>query len=754
MKLEPLKTSNSVIEVTGIITSILNVKVDGQRCSAIFRIKSEKETVRVVCSFGTITEAPSTHDLWSIKGKYQLDDKYGEQLIAAKAVRRTIDIDTSQELVCEYLAQNPAFSGIGITWAQKLNQAFPNRLIEILSSTNADYLSSHPELKMPLVLAESLLLGWRHCSAKMKLIEFLDKKKIPKTIASKLINLLGDRVINRLEENPYLLFVFFPVKNALAQWKKVDVIAQQQFLIQKNDVRRAISLVEVLLYEAYDIEGHTALPVKSIQKSLIQKGLNYLVSDLIIMPENQTLMLHEQKSLVQNVGHFAIEKMVDRRLNNIVTSSYNHPINFNIKLLREYEVSYKLKSGFEHFAFDDIQVEAVKFVTESRLSVVSGGAGVGKTTIISAILYQHQYQNVSVWLLAPTGKAACRLTEETGKKAETVFSFVLQMKQRIRRGVLSEGLIIIDEASMLDIPHVYSMLKLLPRTFRLCLVGDVKQLEPVGPGLVFHQLAVDRRICVSLSRPYRQGKDSDLQRFCDAVGKQDFSEAQSVIHLMDFETFQLGDNEVVLYQPQSLSDQSMCKAALDIWYEKKGSGAKIQILAATRNMCQMVNQERQRIRAFRNKNQLSRKAFGQQFIKGDPVIYGRNDKDIGISNGSIGKIIELFDIPKYVDNRECILKIEFEDEGIRYLTESECLYLDLAYCITTHKSQGSQYDEVIVVLDSDYLIDNSWLYTAVSRACCNVALIGSYKLVEMAIKSLPNANHCHIGHPILIQAEL
>ncbi|MGR5236224.1 AAA family ATPase [Vibrio alfacsensis] len=751
MKLEPLKTTSSVIEFTGLITSILDMKVDGKRCSSIFRIRSEKESVRAVCSFGTITEVPAVHDLWSIKGKYQLDEKYGEQLIAVKAVKRTINIDTSQELICEYIAKNPAFSGIGISWTKKLNKAFPNELVEILGSTNADYLCSHPVLKMPRVLAESLLLGWRHCSAEMKLIDFLDKRRIPKAIASKLINLLGDTAINRLEENPYLLFAFYPVKNALEQWKKVDVIARQKFAIHKNDVRRAISLIEMLLYEAYDTEGHTALPVKGIQESLLRKGVKYSVPDLILMPENQTLVLHEQKKLVQNVGHFAMEKMVYRRLNNLSASPFSHPISFSIELLKEYELGHRIKSKLEHFAFDEMQVKAVKFVTESKLSVVIGGAGVGKTTVISAILHQHQSQNVNVWLLAPTGKAACRLTEETGKKAETVFSFVLKMKQRIRRGSLSEDLIIIDEASMLDLPLVYSLLKFLPKSCRLCLVGDVKQLEPVGPGLVFHQLAVERSLCALLNRPYRQEGESDLQKFCDSVGRQDFSEAQKLVHFWDFDGAPPCENEVVFYQPENLSDQSIFKAALDIWYEKNDTGEKIQLLAATRSMCQMVNQERQLIKAFKNKNQLIKKVFGRQFIKDDPVIYEKNDKDIGLSNGSMGKIIELFDMPKNIEGRDCILKIEFEDEGIRYLTESECLYLDLAYCITTHKSQGSQYDEAIVILDSDYLIDNSWLYTAVSRARRSVVMIGSYKLVEMAIKSLPNSSRRYIGHPIIIE---
>lgn len=746
MSLRTLATSEPITTLTGIVTSVLDSKSDGERHSAIFRIKVDNQSYRVVCHFGVISAPPSVHDIWRIIGQHKYDSKYGPQFVATTGERLPIETCTDQTLVCEYIIQNPAFSGIGCVWVDKLNNAFPKTLVQTLESIDTMELMEHPKLKMPEILAESLLLGWRHCATEMKLLAFLGKKKIPRNLAHELIRLLGTRSIECIENDPYRLLAFMPAKDAMAQWRTVDSIARKQFAIKKDDPRRAISAIEAILYQAYDCDGHMAMPITYVQHALDYEGIKYNVSDVVQQHGQYSLIIHHELGLVQNLGHFALEKIVAKRLNDIAHSHNSHPIAFRYNILIEYEEQARIKKKFFKFKLDEMQSKVVKFVTESRLSQITGGGGTGKTTIISAIVHQHEVQKRPVWLLAPTGKAARRLAEESGHKTETVFSFVLQIRERIRAGELFQALIIIDEASMLDTPSAYAMLKLIPNNCRLCLVGDVKQLEPVGPGLVFHQLASDPKLCMSLSRPYRQEGISDLHKFCDAVGKQDIATAKSVLYQYD----EYPEADVTWYQPENVSVRSMCKATLDIWYEKRNTSKTLQLLAATRKVCQEINQELQLIRTLK-KRLASKEIYDRNFIEGDPIIYGQNNKFLGISNGSTGEITKIFDKSITIDCRECIIQIDFEEEGTKYLTETECLFLDLAYCITTHKSQGSQYDDVIVIFDADYLIDNSWMYTAASRARNSVVFISNYYSIEKTIVSCPNATRRYIGNRIVIQ---
>lgn len=746
MSLQIITTSGTISQLTGIVTCILNTKNDGERHSAIFRIKAGNYSYRIVCKFGSISEPPSLHDIWHVSGQHEFDTQYGHQFVITKGVRLTIDSDTNQDLVCEYIIKNPAFAGIGNSWVAKLNNAFPENLVEILESINAITLTKHSKLKMPIVLAESLLRGWRHCRTEMKLIAFLNKKKIPHNLVHKLIQLLGSRTIECLKGDPYRLLAFMPTQNPIEQWRKIDQIALNHFAIKENDPRRTISAIEATLYQAYDSIGHTALPITEVQQVLNNHGIKHAVTNVVRKHGKTSLIIHQEQSLIQNLGHYALEKIVNKRLNGLVHSQYNQPLSFCNDLLYKYEERSKIKKSISEFTLDNTQAKAVKFVTESRLSIITGGGGTGKTTIISAIVYQHEYRKLRVWLLAPTGKAARRLTEETGHKAETVFSFILQMRKRIKTGELLQALIIIDEASMLDTPSAYEMLKLIPDSCRLCLVGDIKQLEPVGPGLVFHQLAANPNLCVPLSRPYRQNKVSDLHKLCDAIGRQDLTTAESVMYL--YETFQEAD--VTWYPPTNASLTSMCNAGLNIWYEKRVEGKTLQLLAATRRVCQEINHNIQLIRNSKKKFP-TKEIYGRNFIKGDPVIYEQNNKDLNISNGSVGEVTAIFNEPRTIESRECLIQIDFNEEGTKYLTETECLFLNLAYCITTHKSQGSQYDDVIIILDSEYLIDNSWLYTAASRARNSIVFIGEFQPIKEVIMSSPKSTRRHIGFNIVIK---
>jgi len=746
MQLDVFSTIALTVKLTGIVTGVIDAKTDGKQHFAIFNLKIGTDKHRVVCRFGTIEDQPSVDDIWHVTGEHEDDQRYGPQFIATAGERKPIDVDTDQTLVCDYIQQSKLFSGIGKNWVEKMNKAFPDSLVKTLETADTVTFIKHPRLKMPETLAESLLSGWRQCSTKVKLLKFLNKKQIPRALVSKLTQLWGRQVIENLEANPYRLLPLMPAKNAIDQWRTIDKIAHAQFSVQKDDPRRALAAIEACLYQAYDTNGHMALPIKNVQRVLDDENIKYTVAEVARQHGQFTLVIHQELKLVQSLGHLALEKITAKRLNDIAYSPDSYTLTYHESLLLEFIEQARIKKQVKKFKLDDNQINAVKFVMLSRLSLITGGGGTGKTTIITAILHQHEARGKPVWLLAPTGKAARRLAEETDHKTETVFSFVLQIGELIRSGELQQTLFIIDEASMLDTPSIYTLLKLLPNNCRLCLVGDVKKMEPMGPGLVFHQLANDPNLCVNINRSYRQDGVSDLHKFCDAIGRQDLKLASAVLYPYAKGT----QSDVTWRQTQSSSVRAMVKSAQNTWYDLYKVGKEPQLLAATRKVCDQINQEQQKIRDFKKKLP-SREIYERKFIEGDPVIYGQNSRELAISNGSVGKICEIYSNTRFKDGRQCIVKIEFEIEGVKYMTEKECLFMDLAYCITTHKSQGSQYDNAIVILDADYLIDNSWLYTAVSLARHKVVLVGDLEFIKDTINSPPNTARRYIGSPINIQ---
>ncbi|MFB9134469.1 AAA family ATPase [Vibrio olivae] len=743
-----ITTPKEITELQGVVTAILHKLTDGNRHSAIFSIVVDKTKYKVKASFGCINGIPAVGELWSIRGKHTSDLTYGSQFEASEGKRIAITEETDQSLVLAFIVYNSNFPGIGPSWAKKLDIAFKECLVKSLETANVSDLEHHPQLHMPHVMAELLLLGWKRCSAEIQIMTFLDDKAIPKDLSQKLMLYWGNNAVKTLSHDPYRLLPLMPVTSAKTTWRKIDKIAQEQFGVSEQDPRRAISAIEAYLYWVFDSGGHMCAPIPDVQGFLDQKGIQYDVHDVVNKHGQSLLLIHEKRNLVQNIGHFALEKIVSDKLNQLC---HNHPskrplLLFNDSLRIRFEIYFKQKNELENFRLTKTQLNAIRLAMASRLSLITGGSGTGKTTTISAIVTQHESQDTNVWLLAPTGKAAKRLTEQTGHQAETIFSFVQKLYRRAHNSIIDNALVIIDDASMLDIPSAYSLLKWLPYTCRLCLVGDIKQLPPLGPGLVFHQLYKYKNLVSELSQTYRQKETSDLHIFCEAISQQELATAMSVLHPFSKDT----RYQICYYEPKNLSHDHLCNLAANLWYEiNKKSDTHIQLLTSTRDICDKLNAAIQKIKMSKNTSQ--RIIHNCIFVQGDLVIFEQNNSSIKISNGSTGIVKEVYEEYSVIDGRKCVVTINFNDEGYRHLTLEDCLWLKLAYCITAHKAQGSRYTHSIVVLDNPSLIDNSWLYTTSSLTLKSLLLIGNLDFIKKTISLPPKAYQRQIGYPVQIE---
>ncbi|MBA6416381.1 AAA family ATPase [Colwellia sp. 6M3] len=745
--LKLLKTTGSVTNLTGVVLSVSKIKRCRERYSATFRIKVGHYKFTTICHDTVLHYPPSINDVWKVEGEHKNDGKYGPQFIVKSGERLMINNNTDQSIICDYIIQNKSFVGISNSWVKKLDNAFPKKLKQTLDSVEARILVVHPKLKMPELLAESLLQSWQQCAFERKLLTFLINKNISISLLPQLINLFGLQAIENINRDPYRLLSFMPIQNALSHWRTLDSIAFKYFEINKEDPRRIISAIEAILYQAYDTNGHMAVPIDIVQDSLINEGIEHDIYNLIHQSEQESLV-HHLTGFIQSLGCWSLETTVARRLNALIGDKTNTNVDLQNNVLNDFERDQSLNNNINEFKLNFIQLKAVELALKSNLSIINGGPHTGKTTVMLAIIQQYEDQNRKVFVLSATEYSVSRLASEYGIKSETVVTFIRHIKDSIKKSELSQALIIIDIATMIDTVTAYVLLKILPNDCRLCLIGDDKLLPPIGPGVFFHQLTTIPHLSITLNIPYNLGSEADLNQFKHSVYIGDIKTAKNNIY-----PYQISpEAKVTWHTPQNVTRQSLCKAALNVWYDKNKMGKPPQVFSSSDRICQEINQELQLIRTY-NKKYYSKKINDQNFIKGDPVIYEKNNKELGISSGSIGEISEIFTQKRAVNFRESIIKVDFE-EGSKYLTEEDCSSLELAYCINVIKGQGCAFNDIIVIVDTNYPIDHSWLYTAVSFAENSIVLISNDEFIEKSISSKQSDTCRHIGTKIEVKRNL
>ncbi|TWX68479.1 AAA family ATPase [Colwellia demingiae] len=745
--LKLLKTTGSVTNLTGVVLSVSEIKRGKERYSATFRIKVGHYKFNTICHDTVLHYPPSVNDIWRVEGEHKNDVKCGPQFVVASGKRLIISNNTDQSIICDYIIQNKSFVGISNSWVKKLNNAFPKKLKQTLDSVEASVLVAHPKLKMPELLAESLLQSWLQCTFERKLLTFLINKNISINLLPQLINLYGLQAIENINSDPYRLLSFMPPQNALSHWRTLDSTAFKYFAINKKDPRRVISAIEAILYQAYDTNGHMALPIDIVQDTLINEGIEHDIGNILHHSE-QNLLVHHQTGFIQSLGCWSLETIVARRLNALNGDKNSTNVDLQNSVLNDFERDQSLDNSTNEFKLNSIQLKAIELALKSNLSIINGGPNTGKTMVMLAIIRQYENQNKRIFVLSATESSVKRLAIEYGKKSENVSTFIGHIKESIKNSDLSQALIIIDMASMIDTATAYVLLKAIPNDCRLCLIGDDKLLPPIGAGILFHQLTAIPHLSITLNIPYNLGSEADLNQFKHAIYIRDIKTVKNIIS-----PYQINpEANVTWHIPQIVARQSLCKAALNIWYDKKKMDKPLQIFSSSNRICQDINQEIQLIRNYK-KSYDSKEVNDQKFIKGDPVIYENNNKELGISTGSIGKISEIFTPRKTVNFRECIIQVDFE-EGSKYLTEEDCLSLKLSYCINVIKAQGCTFDDIIVIVDTNYPIDHSWLYTAVSFTKKSIVLISNAEFIEKSILSEQSNFSRHIGSKIKIKKGL
>ncbi len=559
---------------------------------------------------------------------------------------------------------------------------------------------------------------------------FLQQFGISNNLSVKLYQRYGSDIYRVIRENPYQL----ADEVTGVGFKVADEIARKAGISADSDFRIRSGILYTLL-EASSEGGHIYLPADELVRrtgSLLQIPLENVDDQLRdLSVEKRIVVRREEEVRVYSASAYYQELNCARML---------HDLNVTEEIDREKVLAQlariEKKTGLE---LDELQREAVLEAAGCGLLVITGGPGTGKTTTINAMISYFEAQGMEIALAAPTGRAAKRMTEATGHEARTIHRLLevsgdpdTGMVAFARGGEqpLEEDVIIIDEMSMVDQHLFCSLLEAVPVGTRLILVGDVNQLPSVGPGCVLRDIiSADRCRVVRLTRIFRQASESDIVVNAHRINRGEHMELDNKSR--DFFFLKRQDANRIISNTITLVQDKLPRYVNADWRD-------IQVLTPTRKGLLGVERLNIILQQYLNPEDGAKRevTFGERLLReGDKVMQIRNNyqaawtvrgrygapigRGAGVFNGDIGTIREIYEPGR-------ILTVEFDDRRCVEYPFENLDELELAYAVTIHKSQGSEYPAVVIPLLAGprMLMNRNLLYTAVTRAKQCVVLVG------------------------------
>jgi len=647
-----------------------------------------------------------------VKGAWVMHPKFGKQF---EAEHCSISLPTSAMGIQKYLASG-MIKGIGPVYAQKLVKKFGDKALEVIDQTPYRL---HEVSGIGKKRVERIIDAWQDQKEISHIMVFLQEKDISPTYAAKIYKKYGMESVSVLHENPYRL--------ADDIWgvgfKIADQIAQNMGFAPDSQKRISSGLLYVLSQETSF--GHLyaeldPLKEKSLQLLALEKVEDNIHKMKLALHELYNsdrikLISHEEKHFVGLSSHYHSERGVANRVQELL--AHKSPLSFKIDSIYE-----QLRTNKE-ITLNDDQQRAILTCLQQKITIITGGPGTGKTTTIKTLLSVLDDNKVSYKLAAPTGRAAKRINETTRKPATTLhrlleFDVSTMRFKHNEQNALDLDLLIVDEASMIDIFLAHSLLKALPYNAHLVLIGDVNQLPSVGAGNMLNDLIASEKIpTIRLMHIFRQAENSLIIQNAHRINQGEFPASSLPDTKRDF----------VFIKEENPENVPM---HLERIYKKLGTQRdSIALVPMNRGAVGTVSLNHV-LQGFLNPNDQKHIVYGGTTFKvGDRVMQIRNNYDKLVFNGDIGLIEEINLSEKSMVVRFINLLVTYES------TEFDELLL--AYAISIHKSQGSEFDTVIIPLFMQHfmLLQRNLIYTAVTRAKKLCILIGQSKAIAMGISN-------------------
>lgn len=717
------------MEIHGIVTEI--IYQNEENGYTIASIDSDNELIIVVGYMPTMKESESMRFI----GEPTFHKTYGEQFKVSSC-----EIVEPKEIkgIIKYLGSG-IIKGIGPALAERIVEKFGEDTLDVMrySPAKLSQISGIGDNKLKMI-SES----FAEQRAMSDIVIFLQKYDVSVAYATKIYKEYKEKTIEKISENPYILAeeikgVGFRMADDIA--KRMGVSSDSPYRVYSG-IKHVLSLI-VQQGHTFSYEDDLLREASSILR-VKEEVIKNEITELLLKGDIHRTMFNE-RSAVYLLPYYNAELNVCKKLVRL-SSSRVDVIDIDI----EKEIEFCEKDGNLELA--DKQREAIAKSIEQGVMVITGGPGTGKTTIINSIIKIFERQNLKVLLAAPTGRAAKRMSEATEQPAKTIHRLLeYQFSEagflafnRDESNPLQADLIIIDEASMLDILLMNNLLEAISLGTRVIFVGDVDQLPSVGAGDVLRDIIRSEIITtVQLDEIFRQAQESMIVTNAHKINVGEFP----ILNEKDKDFYFIKCNS-----PDKVLETvvNLCKNRLPEYYDFDGV-KDIQVLSPMKGSKVGVHSLNESLQYALNPPSKDKpeRSFGDiLFREGDKVMQIKNNYNIkwksryrfengeGVFNGDIGYILE-------IDLKQKNVLVLFDDDREVIYEFSELDELVLSYAVTVHKSQGSEFPVVVMPIYSiaPMLRNRNILYTAITRAKSLVVLVGVQSQLDGMIKNVSNA---------------
>jgi exodeoxyribonuclease V alpha subunit len=632
------------------------------------------------------------------EGEFVNDKKFGEQFKATNILPLYPSTKDGME---KFLASGK-IKGVSDVYAKRIVEKFGEETRFVLDM--APQRLAEVEGIGPKRL-ERIAKSWKANHEINDIMIFLQSIGITTAYTTKIYDKYGKKSVQAVKENPYSLADDIDGIGFL----KADAIAKN-LGITKNDPNRIQS--GILYVMGKDSENGN---VYSMRDKVIDEACKLLIASADTVAENVEKLISEERVMAEEECLYLprlyyAEKIVSTRLNNLCKGVVKP-----IPVAEDNGIKY-----------DEVQKEAIETAMRSKVMVLTGGPGCGKTFTTNGIIRSWEKAGLNILLAAPTGRAAKRMSEATGKTAKTIHRLLAYNPKDgftfNKDNPLKGDALIVDEASMIDILLMRRLLEAVPNKMRVVLVGDVDQLPSVGAGNVLRDIIDSNEIpVVRLTRIFRQAMDSKIITNAHRINEGKMPEKDNSAK-SDFFFIQEEDNEAIPKKIVSLVTERLPK-----YY--KVDTADIQVLSPMKRTSNGVQNLNKLLQNAINPKDKGLKHGYQEFREGDRVMQMKNDYDKEVFNGDIGTV-------KSISVEDDTAIVDFDGNEVEY-EGKDFQQLSLAYACTIHKSQGSEYKVVVIPLTTQFymMLQRNLIYTAVTRAKKACVIIGQRKALAMAVKN-------------------
>ncbi len=689
--------------------SVISINFEGDNG---FKIVRAREKGGGIISVVGKLEGVGEGDPLILRGEYNEHPVYGKEFLVKDF---EFDQEAKEESILRFISSN-RIKGIGEKKARKIVEKFGEDTINILKNSPDKLLEINGIGKNNIKMIKESIAELGDTFDSLIFLNFLG---FGSALSYKILESMEGDIESEIRENPYIL-----IKKVKGIGFKLADRAAKRLGIPDDSPFRLKSYILYLLESSLE-EGHTFLQKEELENLFISEMSS---SSEVFTEMIESLLEEEEIVVIDTAVYLKYVYEIEQKIVDKLLILKKHPFVFSLKPSEKTINEIENKWGIK---VDETQKDVILNVINNKLSIITGGPGTGKTTILKFIISLLKQNGKTVFIAAPTGRAAKRISETSGEEAKTIHRLLEYIPgkegfMKNRFNPLEAEAVIIDEASMMDIFIFYRLLDALGPNTQLILVGDHYQLPPVGPGYVFRDLVNSGKIPVYfLEKIYRRDEDSLISLNALKVKRGEMPEiGGKEDKISDF------------YFIKRSKEDDILKLILELYLERIPSkfmvdpfSDSIQILTPIYRGVIGVDNLNKIVQSELNSSRKGIKHYEKVFKKGDKVMQLKNNYEKDVFNGDIGRV-------KRINHYTQTIEIDYYDKTVVY-ERKEFNEITLAYAISIHKSQGSEYDYVIVPITKSQgiMLQRNLIYTAITRAKKMMIFVGDPEALEIAVKN-------------------